>query len=62
MQCPNCSNYDNKVIKSYMNIRKNIRIRIRICTYCGAKLPSEEKIVNAKFLKMNPNKKNRILE
>lgn len=60
MQCPHCGNYDNRVIKTDLRIKRNIRSRIRICTHCGAKLPTEEKILMKEFRKRNPRKPPRI--
>ncbi len=56
MQCPHCGEYEGKIIKSTLVIRRNIRTRIRICTNCGAKIPTVEKIDRSKFRKMNPRK------
>lgn len=57
MQCKGCGNYDNRVIDSELRIRDNCRIRLRICTHCGAKLPTIEKIDVKKFKKLNPKKR-----
>lgn len=44
-QCPRCGGYKNRVIDSRLNIRQNIRYRLRICQ-CGAQITTAEKIIN----------------
>ena len=56
MQCPHCGEYEGKIIKSTLVINKNIRMRVRICTNCGAKIPTIERIDRKKFQKINPRK------
>lgn len=57
MQCKSCGNFESRVIKTYVNIARNIRIRIRICIHCGARIRTEEKPILSSFKKMNPNKR-----
>jgi transcriptional regulator NrdR family protein len=57
IECPHCGSYDNKVIKSVLTIRTNVRNRISICMNCSAKIPSEERIILSRFRRMNPSKK-----
>lgn len=62
MQCPHCGEYEGKIIKSILVIKHNIRLRVRICTNCGAKIPTVERIDRNKYEKMNPKKPSMLLE
>jgi transcriptional regulator NrdR family protein len=57
MECPACGSYDSHVLKSYVHISRNIRIRIRVCLKCAAIIRTEEKINITYFKRNNPNKK-----
>jgi transcriptional regulator NrdR family protein len=56
MECPHCGNYESRVIKTYENIKDNIRVRIRICLHCGSQIPTTERIDKKSFRKRNPKK------
>lgn len=60
MQCPSCGEYDNKVMRSNLKIRNNIRRRIRICLKCGAQLPTDEKINLKEYRRRNPRRPVRV--
>lgn len=62
MQCPHCGEYEGKVIKSTLVIRHNFRMRVRICTNCGAKIPTVEKIDLIRYRKMNPRKPSQLID
>ncbi len=60
MQCRYCGDYENTVVKTYLNIRLNTRVRTRICTSCGAKIRTDERINLQQTRRMNKKREDQL--
>jgi transcriptional regulator NrdR family protein len=44
MQCPACSEYNERVLRSREDIKDNVIRRIRVCLNCGLQIVTVERI------------------